>query len=458
MNRQNIFNRDVYPTPEHVLDMMELDIAGKKILDPHAGTGNILDYAFKLGADKIYYSEINESLAKSCENKGEQIGFDFLEIKEIPSVDLIIMNPPFTKWKDHIKHAWELAPEGCEIVSLCNSESLKITSFGRNEIGGLVENYGFSRELGKVFKDAERITDTPIALIKLYKPITTESINFDDYFDNVDDLDFVHSEGIVKYSEIDAIVNSYKALLRKADETFKQCAELKEIGDILGLELKPSVSIAFNENATSKDEFIRQSQKKMWSIVFEKLNVEKYLTSGVIKDLHKWIDEKSRTPFTKRNIFKMIEVIIGTKDQTFQRALVETVDEFTRYTHENRWNVEGWKTNAGHLLNQKFIISNMFEVSWNSDKILRFDHHRRLGELNDLIKVICNLTGKDFNKIEKFQYLQNIQRGKWYDSEFFEYKGFKKGTMHLKFKEKEVWAKVNKAYAEAKGAVLPEKI
>ena len=48
--------------------------------------------------------------------------------------------------------------------------------------------------------------------------------------------------------------------------------------------------------------------------------------------------------------------------------------------------------------------------------------------------------------------------GKWYDWGFFEVKGFKKGTMHLKFKDEEVWKLFNKRVADIKGYVLPESL
>jgi hypothetical protein len=35
---------------------------------------------------------------------------------------------------------------------------------------------------------------------------------------------------------------------------------------------------------------------------------------------------------------------------------------------------------------------------------------------------------------------------------------FKKGTMHLAFKDKKIWETLNRAYAKSKGQVLPEKL
>ena len=50
----NIFtNADFYPTPIEVLNQMQLNINGEIILEPHAGSGNILDYCKENGAKDI---------------------------------------------------------------------------------------------------------------------------------------------------------------------------------------------------------------------------------------------------------------------------------------------------------------------------------------------------------------------------------------------------------------------
>ena len=44
-NYQNMFNRDFYPTPEKVIEEMlkVSEVTNKIILEPSAGTGNIVD-------------------------------------------------------------------------------------------------------------------------------------------------------------------------------------------------------------------------------------------------------------------------------------------------------------------------------------------------------------------------------------------------------------------------------
>ncbi len=93
------------------------------------------------------------------------------------------------------------------------------------------------------------------------------------------------------------------------------------------------------------------------------MNIDKYVTSGVMQDINRFVETQTKVPFTIKNIYRMVEILVGTSQQTMNRAIVEAIDNFTRHTHENRYAVEGWKTNVGHLLNKKFIIP--YIVKWS---------------------------------------------------------------------------------------------
>lgn len=459
MKYDSIFNRDFYPTPDEVLDMMELDVSNRIVLEPSAGKGNIIDYCKRYGAHQVLFCEINRDLAQVCQNKGTQIGTDFLELKseDVSSVDIIVMNPPFSEFKKHIFHAWSIAPAGCEIVSLCNYESIRLRHL-QSELYGLIDNYGYVQNLGDVFKDAERQTGVQIGLIRVFKPVSTESIDFDSYFDSVDDDLDINQIGLVQYNEIDALVNSYKAIVRLSDNIFRDAGLLVEYSKHYKLILDITIGVKIDDNIRiNQVQFLRKVQTQMWHRVFDLFNIRKYLTSGVINDLNSWIQRKGDTPFTKRNIYKMVELLFQVRGQLFQNALIEAVDYFTRFTHENRYNVEGWKTNAGYLLNQKFIVTGLAELNW-SETALRFKWGNSKDHIEDLKKVICNIIGMNYDNIDQFDSRKEYDWGVWYDSEIFEYKMFKKGTVHFKFKDRNVWEQVNRAYAQAKGNVLPEKL
>jgi hypothetical protein len=463
----NIFNRDFYPTPNHVIDLMELDIQGKTILESSAGKGNIIDYLQQNGAKKVLFCEINKDLAKICESKATQLEFDFLKLTadKVGSVDLIVMNPPFSEFKKHILHVWNIAPDGCEIVSLCNNDSVNGYQFTQTELGSIIKNYGYSQNLGNVFGiNAERKTECEIGLVRLHKPKRADNLDFDEYFDSVDDIDLPASEGIVKYDEIQAMVNHYKGIAKNVGSLMQQARDFKALcGGSVSIDFKTG----YSEIALTEDDFLRSIQMQKWNEIFRKLKVEKYTTSKVKENISNWVLNKSKTPFTRRNIFKMIQVIIGTKDNAIKQALEEVVDNFTKHTHENRFNVEGWKTNSGYCLNKKFIINGI-----QSTFSFGLDHHSRgMIQVSDLQKVLSNITGvnnelplghKSYYEQHSsklcFGALRDWEIGVWHDSTFFEWKTFKKGSMHIKFKDLKHWEELNRQYAKIKGNILPNNL
>ncbi len=184
------------------------------------------------------------------------------------------------------------------------------------------------------------------------------------------------------------------------------------------------------------------------------MNIEKYVTSGVMRDINHFVETQTKVPFTIKNIYRMVEILVGTSKQTMNRAIVEAIDNFTRHTHENRYAVEGWKTNTGHLLNKKFIIPYIVKWSdWHGKLDAQWGSYRE--HLSDLQKVLCYLTGRDYNKETDFGTFCSrikMQTNTWYSWSFFEIKGFKKGTLHLKFQNIRDWELLNRAYAEAKGS------
>ena len=48
-----MFDKEFYPTPRNVLDLMGMDCTGKIIYEPHAGKGDIVDYCIEKGAMKV---------------------------------------------------------------------------------------------------------------------------------------------------------------------------------------------------------------------------------------------------------------------------------------------------------------------------------------------------------------------------------------------------------------------
>lgn len=454
-----MFNKEFYPTPISVLDSMQIDCINKIVLEPSAGKGDIVDYLYNNGATEVLAIEINEDLRKIVSSKCNLIGDDFFNCKaeHISHIDLIVMNPPFSNADEHILHAFEIAPEGCEIIALCNYETIDNSySLKRRKLKGLINANGISQNLGDCFSTAERTTGIDIGLIKLYKPVVSDETKFEGFF--MDEEEELQQNGIMQYNEIRALVNRYVGAVKIYDRLDEIKKELAYTTKEIGLS-EITFNVGYNEQIITKEDFSKHLQKTSWKYIFNKMNMQKYVTSGVMKDINKFVETQQNIPFTMKNVYKMFEIIVGTREQTYNRALEEAIDNFTRYTHENRYSVEGWKSNSSYMLNKKFIVNYMVESYWGKKRMnLKYSQHG--DKIDDLIKVLCNITGNNYNDVEKLRdFFDNteVQTNVWYECGFFVFKCFLKGTMHFKFKDENDWYLLNQAYGKLKGFTLAEK-
>lgn len=105
---------DLFPTPPDLAARM-VDIAQPRgaILEPSAGTGNIL----RAIGQPAYFVELNYSAAQLLIKRGYtgKQG-DFMEYHG--QADTIIMNPPFSADIDHVMHAYEILNPGGRIVAI----------------------------------------------------------------------------------------------------------------------------------------------------------------------------------------------------------------------------------------------------------------------------------------------------------------------------------------------------
>lgn len=480
-----LFNKNFYPTPQDVIETMlrDVDLSNKNILEPHGGKGDIIDYIKDLGIVKnIQTIEIEPELRSILNKKCQIIGEDFLETtaEQISHIDVIIMNPPFDNGMKHIIHAWNIAPEGCIIVSLFNANNLLHDSYNKYkyQMENLIENNGVYVELGDVFTSAERRTNVNVGMVTLFTPITSDNYEFEGFFTEESDLDDSGENGIVSYNVVKDVVQRYVGTMKCYDEFQRVADQMNAYIKPIGFSGDVNLAISLGEIVKSKEDFSKSVQKKSWTWIIDKMNVGQFVTSGVMSDINKFVENQTKYPFTMKNIYRMIDMIIQTRSQTMDRSVIGIFDEITKNYHENRFNVEGWKTNSHYLMGEKFIIPSVtdHDSRWDGDK-LKFSYNGNSKKMEDLHKVMLYLTGErhknltgslgtDFRNfhVDKednpaiFTTENPAVFGKWYDWGFFEVKGFKKGTLHVKFKNRDHWAIINRKVSEIHGFPLPESI
>ena len=463
-----MFGKDFYPTPDNVIEIMmaNIDITDKVILEPSAGKGNIVDWLQRNNAKEVLACEINYDLLTIVSSKCNVPESDFFQLKaeQISHIDMIVMNPPFSADEKHILHAWEIAPGGCNIIALCNSETLNNRwNRSRAILRELIELNGSSESLYDCFTEAERETGVHVSLVRLYKPSTGE-MEFDGYFDMQED-EQKQENGIMTYNSIQEIVSRFVGAVKMFNDVMiasKKINEMKApISDGMNISFGAYTGSSGDRyNVITRDVFKKALQKSAWKTVFAKFNMNKYVTQKLMGDINKFVEQQTAVPFTVRNIYKMIELIVGTHAERMDNVLSEAFDKICSFSSENSTAGEKWKTNSNYKVNQKFIVPHIckYDTRWPNQHVeIGYGYYH---ELNDIIKALCHLQGIDYNNttnIDTFVRNMQMEWRQWYEWGFFEIRGYKKGTMHFKFADVKVWERFNRRVAEIKGWQLPRK-
>jgi len=484
---RNIFtdNPDFYPTPRSLADLManECCVAGKVVLEPSAGKGDLVTALLDAGAAQILACENDPNLLWTLQmEQSQDARFLFLKenffdvrAKDVSHIEAIVMNPPFSNAAEHILHALDIAPAGCDIVALCNNDSFEN---GKNttwqKLREAVAANGDKTFFESAFTKAERTTNVRVAMLTLHKT-AEETDPFADYFlSDEDDIPVGgHTAGLMPYNAIRDIVNRYVEACRmfkqvdKMSHKINEIAQYKEKTPDKNHEYAPYPPITFGARlaeghgaAITFDTYCKEMQKYYWDIIFHKLNLEKYSTTKLKEQLNRFIEQQHDMPFTMRNIYNVLDVVIQTNDQRMKEALVEAFERICSFADENSSAGEKWKTNSDYMINRRFIVPWMCagrSYGWNNETVRII--YNASSKLDDINKALCYITGRSYESIPDIRNFEanKAKWGQWYEWGFFRIRFYKKGTVHCEFLDEDVWYRFNAEVARIKGWALPRR-
>lgn len=499
-----MFDKDFFPTLRITFNDMTrgYDLQGATILEPQGGAGHIVGYCYEEGAKEVISCELHPDLRKILATKCKVIGEDFLKIKseDISHVDYIIMNPPFSAAAYHIMHAWDIAPAGCKIISLCNIETIRKRTYSiRQKLGAVIDEFGNYEELGNCFHEAERTTLAEIGLIRLLKPGADTKHEFTGFFLEPDEEE-AQANALMPYNVVRDLVNRYVAAIKLYDQQLDLAVQMNDLTSEYFFPGKPDLAMSVTRNGVQmqRAQFKKEMQKEGWGFIFEKMNMQKYATKALREDINKFVEKQSHIPFTMKNIYAMLQLVISTASQRMDKSLLEVFDILTKHYDENRYSVEGWKTNSHYLITEKFILPYMCPVDkWHTGNKICTNYGRNFEIVEDMLKAVCYITGDNYDNycslyhhiIYQYKIYSNkkfvtsthssderermkknffeegrpfecedsvLEYGKWFIWGPFEVRAYKKGTMHFKFISEDTWVIFNQHIARIKGYPLYE--
>ncbi len=470
-----MFDKTFYPTPDRVIwKMLEgLDLTGKKVLDPSAGLGHILDkvksinsYSYSRSAT-TYAIEINPERRAVLIEKGHKvIDTDFLTYSGEQYFHYILANPPFDDGASHLLKMWEIS-KGALIRCLLNAETVENAfSQERKELKSIIERFGKVDDLGQAFKTAERPTNVHVILVTLQDTRKKEyfRLNFDPATiggDRFEVEDLTPSELAPAY-----IFDNYEARHKAALEAFKELLLARQKVEYY---LNPLLSDGFKssdeviEEAIKKhspdqsyDEFLQLSTKLSWDTIFRKTKLADLTTQKTREKIEKVQATQGNMSFTAKNMEELFTILAGNKEHIIIECVLEVFDLLTKYHHENREHVEGWKTNSSYGVGKRFILPYIGSTEWGSRPI----DYRHSQTLDDIEKALCFLSGKKIETILQIRdvYEEKANYGERMESEFFYTRLYKKGTMHFEWKDEALRQDFNRLVGIHRWGELPEKV
>ncbi len=474
-----MFHEEFYPTPPTIVSKMLSRISkdARDFLEPSAGKGDIADRIRQTNGyntgKKIDCIEISPELVSILLDKGHNVvGYEWLTYDGVCYYDAIIMNPPFSNGDDHLLKAWDFLHHG-EIVCLLNAETIRNPyTAQRKRLSQIVATHGDVEFLEDCFSKAERKTNVEIAMVYLKKISEDDSFDLwssegverklDDNIGGENSLIAIDRLGNMEHFYNEANQHMFKAFqhIRKAI-TYMNANDARP-------DLREIFSIAIDNINSAKAEFSRSHRKTAWRSVFEKMEFRRWLDKKQTEEFIRDIEKHGNIPFTAANIKGTLENVFLARGELFEKSVANVFEALTRFHKDNTNYKEGWKSNDNYKVNERIVFPYGCKFDPTFGRYFSHVYHSsQIDIYNDLDRILCGLEGKTFETSvtiykamdKKFQELgRDIAQGfdSQCESDFFNIRFFMKGTVHLRWKDKEVMYRFNKTAARGRAWIGKE--
>lgn len=490
-----------YPTPPDLAQEMIRLIDNRilpnyaNLLEPSAGEGYLAEAAKKGYIEEIeiggkkhrYRHDFNCRISCIEKNKQRQatlrgkdysvIWDDFLTFDPLMHYDVILMNPPFNNGARHLLKALEVCAAGGQIVCLLNAETLKnpYTNERKALAQKLEEQATFQiRYKTAAFANAERSTNVEIALVYIKKPAADNvCVTFDNFKRQIFAKRKEQSEQntLVRHGEVDMLIDIYQAEAKAALALYQEMKNYQKIS-LMGASGGNSDEAVFmlkvnsigGDDYTDETNIIRKINYKYWRALLYSKELSYLMTSDIQREYYRNLTEMAGFEFNERNILAMKEDLSRNLLTNIDTAVMKVWEEFTsRYSCEeyskNIHYYNGWKTNKAFRCNKKIILPlrpfSYWDLKYNKQLSIRNEAQSTLNDIEKAMNYLDSGRTEHFDMTQALEAASNRGQTSNIDTKFFKVTCYKKGTIHLTFKDLELLKKFN-IYCGKKKNWLPD--
>ena len=430
--------------------------------------------------DRADCVESETNLCAILKEKGYRVyNDDFLSFDDDKHYDLIVMNPPFSNGDEHLLRAIEIAEKtGSKIICLLNAETIKNPySNKRKLLLSMLEKYNADVEyVQHAFSYAERKTDVEVAIIRVEipAPFKEKSQIWEELEQsNVEINEPEFTNEIVSADDpLRMAVRLYKQELQAGKKLIEEYLALKPyLTSTFENEKTPSymqgclLTLSSGKNGLNWNEYLYSLRYKYWYQLLHNPAFMNNLTSNLKKEYHSMISEFANKDFSLKNIYSVKMDIISRTAKGIEEKIVSMFEQLSyKNSMEAAGNVHyfnGWKSNSAFKINKKVVIPYVAAYSWSRIDFYHYSDRNVCKILDDLEKCLAFLQiGEseyiyDIDLNNQLKDYQEQQITKKMQFKFFEVDVFKKGTMHIKFRDLDLLKRFNIYGCQHKGWLPP---
>lgn len=477
-------NDQFYPTPKSLVFKMldklseeQYSLAGVRyILEPNCGKGDIVQ------AYKEYFNNKYKTRGWGSRDADKELKFDVIELDEnLNSLlrgqnynvvwddfltfdpprfyDLIIMNPPFLEGDKNFLKAIQVQERvGGRVLCLLNAETLKNPYTNtRKHLIQLIQKYnGYVEYVDNAFSDAERKTDVETAFIYINVPMSNTETMFEKKFKRenpdicVDNLQSL----MPNMNKLEKLVFEFNMVKNSSIELFKEKMRINKLLD--GFGVKSTLNICDDKVHADKltvNEYINKLTLSYWDKFIQETDFRNRLPSKLRDNFNYNIEKQQDIAFTIENVRYFYEQLIESIPESYQDTVSKVFDDLTcKYSYtDSAWNTSihyynGWATNNCYKIAKKSIIP-----CYHSNYFYRIPD-----TLKDLNIIFENISGVKDN-IDRQEIVKAIEKSeKNIETEHFILNSYKKGTLHITYKNQEHLNQFNIMAGRSKNWLPPD--
>ncbi|MBU2834230.1 DUF4942 domain-containing protein [Acidithiobacillus thiooxidans] len=465
-----------YPTPKelarHAARLFKNPISN--LLEPSAGNGDLLDGLpnLKHSTSKVDLIEIDVSRHEVLRTKGNVVGTDFMDTRDLSMYSQIFMNPPFRVGVKHVLHAWKHLFAG-EIVAILNAAGVRNPRTADEcRLSALIDAHGTVEYLDEAFMSREtmRKTTVEIALVYLAKE-QEKSFWVEGIVENLeqDQTEFKAGADIpgqslsLGVSQVSALVRAFNTTWEARKQSLISLEKARhfnsffrqQIDEIVGRDESNREEHVTKNLYENLAESYQELKKWAWTSVLNTSDFQKHLTRKVVNEVLNDFEKVSALAFTEANIYGFMQGFAMKQGDLNKQMVMDLFDSITSRQSDNYVLYRAWKSNEQHRIGmairrRRFIIGGFSLDGWRSN--LSFLEINRLREID---KVFALVDGKR-EPVEPLAALfenqfKALKEGERLSSSYFDvryYPGI--GTVHLFPKDQRLIDRINLLVGQAR--------